>query len=190
MGRREHNEGSISKRKDGRWEGRISLGYDGGTRKRKVFYGKNRREVQQQLTKALRDHQQGLPVATERQTVANFLTNWLETAAKPKLRPRTYASYRQTITQHLIPALGRTILQKLTPQQVQQYLNEKHSNGLSARSVQYHRAVLRSALIQAVKWDLELRNVVKLVDVPRVEQHDFRYLSIEESRQFLVAGER
>jgi integrase len=89
MGRRGHSEGSISKRKDGRWEGRISLGYKGGTRKRKVFYGKTRREVQQQLTKALRDHQQGLPVAPERQTVAAYLQTWLETAAKSKLRPRT-----------------------------------------------------------------------------------------------------
>jgi integrase len=192
MGRRGHNEGSISKRKDGRWEGRISLGYEGGTRKRKVFYGKTRREVQQQLTKALRDHQQGLPVAPERQTVATFLTTWLDTAAKPKLRPRTYASYRQTITQHLIPAFGRTILQKLTAQQVQRYLNEKLASGLSARMVQYHHAILRSALNQAVKWDLVPRNVAKLVDVPRVEQHVFRYLTLEEARRFLraIQGDR
>jgi integrase len=185
MGRRGHNEGSISKRKDGRWEGRISLGYEGGARKRKVFYGKTRRDVQQQLTKALRDHQQGLPVAPERQTVATFLTTWLETAAKPKLRPRTYDSYRQTITKHLIPALGRTILQKLSPQQVQRYLNEKLATGLSARTVQYHHAILRSALNQAVKWDLVPRNVAKLVDVPRAEQHDFRYFTTEEARRFL-----
>jgi integrase len=149
MARRGHNEGSISKRKDGRWEARISLGYEGGKRKRKIFYGNTRREVQEQLTKALRDHQQSLPVAPERQTVGTFLTTWLETAAKPKLRPRTYTSYRQTITQHLVPAFGRIILQKLTPQQVQGYLNEKLSSGLSARTVQYHHAILRRALNQA-----------------------------------------
>ena len=192
MGRRGHNEGSISKRKDGRWEGRISVGYEGGTRKRKVFYGKTRREVQQQLTKALRDHQQGLPVAPERQTVATFLTSWLDVAAKPRLRPSTYTSYRQTVTQHLVPALGRIILQKLTAQQVQRYLNEKRAVGLSARTVQYHHAILRSALNQAVKWDLIPRNVATLVDVPRVEQHDFRYFTLEESRRFLraVQGDR
>jgi integrase len=137
MGRRGHNEGSISKRKDGRWEGRISLGYEGGTRKRKVFHGKTRREVQQQLTKALRDHQQGLPVAPERQTVATFLVSWLETAARPKVRPRTYDSYEQLIRIRLTRALERIQLTKLGRKDVQDFVNRKLASGLSPRAVEY-----------------------------------------------------
>jgi integrase len=146
MGRRGHNEGSISKRKDGRWEGRISVGYEGGKRKRKVFYGKTRREVQEQLTKALRDHQQGLPVATERQTVATFLTSWLETSVLPKVRPQTYNSYEQLIRIHLTRALGRIQLTKLDPNDVQDFMNRKLASGLSPRAVEYCRAVMRNAI--------------------------------------------
>ena len=73
MAKRGQNEGSIYRRQDGRWAAVVNLGYAGGKRKRKTFYGDTRREVQQQLTKALRDQQQGLPVAFPRQTVAQFL---------------------------------------------------------------------------------------------------------------------
>ena len=78
MAKRGQNEGSICKRKDGRWVGVISLGYGSGKRKRKSFYGETRREVQENLTAALRAHQQGMPVAPERQTVGQFLDDWLE----------------------------------------------------------------------------------------------------------------
>lgn len=64
-GRRGHGEGSITQRKDGRWEARADLGYVNGKRKCKSIYGKTRREVAEKLKKSLRDQQQGLPVAYE-----------------------------------------------------------------------------------------------------------------------------
>ena len=83
MSRRGHGEGSIFRRQDGRWVARLDLGYQAGKRQRKEFYGRTRRAVQEQLTAALRDHQQGLPVATDRQTVARYLDRWLQDTARP-----------------------------------------------------------------------------------------------------------
>ncbi len=60
-GKRGQNEGSIFRRNDGRWCATINLGYQNGKLKRKSFYGKTRADVQKDLTKALRDHEQGLP---------------------------------------------------------------------------------------------------------------------------------
>jgi hypothetical protein len=132
-------------------ESTINLGYvvgkDGKVkRKRKVTYGKTRREVAEGLKKALRDQQQGIPVVSGKETVEKFLTRWLDDAARPSLRPRTVDSYAMIVTHHLIPALGRIKLEKLTPQDVQSYMRQKSESGLSARTVQYHRAVLRKAL--------------------------------------------
>jgi integrase len=70
-------------------------------------------------TKVLaRDQQQGLPVAVERQTVAQFLDRWLETVVKQTTRPRTYDSYAQVIRLYIAPAIGRHQLAKLEPQHV------------------------------------------------------------------------
>jgi integrase len=56
MGKRGNGEGSIYQRKeDGKWVGSITL----ANRKRKVFYGRTRKEVQEKLKIALREQQQG-----------------------------------------------------------------------------------------------------------------------------------
>jgi len=60
--RRGKGEGSITRLADGRWQARVDLGYQGGKRVRKAFYGKTRKEVQEKLTTALHDHQRGLPL--------------------------------------------------------------------------------------------------------------------------------
>lgn len=43
--RRGHGEGTISKRRDGRWEARVDLGWMDGKRVRRTFYGSTRNEV-------------------------------------------------------------------------------------------------------------------------------------------------
>lgn len=192
MGKRGHNEGSIYKRDDGRWVASLTLGYDGGTRKRKSFYGDTRKEVQEQLTKALRDQQQGLPMTNDRKTVEQFLLQWLAEAAPRKLRVSTLASYTDLIKRHIIPELGRIVLSRLGPQDVQQFVNKKLATGLSPRTVQYLHAILRRALGQALKWGLVARNVATLADAPHVEHVEVEPLTPQEARAFLdaVHGDR
>ena len=66
-------EGCISRRKDGRWEARISLGWDGAKRRVKVYYGKTRQEVQERLNGGLTDKGKGLLLREKGQTVEQFL---------------------------------------------------------------------------------------------------------------------
>lgn len=192
MAKRGQNEGSIYKRDDGRWCAVVNLGYQNGKRKRKYFYGDTRREVQQQLTKSLRDQQQGLQIAPERQALGQFLTCWLEDSAKPSVRPKTYVSYEQIVRIHLNPELGRIPLAKLTPRDVQAFINRKLAAGLSPRTVDYCRAVLRRALNQALRWGLVARNVATLVDPPKQSRPSPRFLTPAEARVFLetVKGDR
>ncbi len=188
MSKRGNNEGSIYKRTDGRWAATLTLGYENGKRKRKSYYGQTRREVQEQLTQALRTVQQGLPVTPERQTVGPFLNRWLQDSVQPTVRPRTYDSYSEIARLHLIPELGRVPLAKLTPQNVQALLAKKLASGLSPRRVQYIRAVLRRALGQALKWGLVGRNVATLVDSPRVEHPEIQPLTPTQARTLLEAA--
>src|SRR5262245_53402140 len=84
--KRGQNEGSIYKRRDGRWVAVLNLGWQGGKLKRKNFYGKTRNAVSKELTKAIHDHEQGLPVALPRQTVGQFLDRWLTDCVKSSVR--------------------------------------------------------------------------------------------------------
>jgi integrase len=150
----------------------------GGKRQRRYVYGRTRREVQEKLTALRRAHDAGLLVAPEKQTVGQFLERWLADVARTSLRPTTYSSYGWLIARHISPELGHLPLAKLSPQDVQTYINHKRAEGLSARTVQYLHAVLRRALGQAVKWEL--------VDAPRVRRVEVQPLSPDEARAFLA----
>ena len=101
MSKRGNNEGSITKRKDGRWMGRVTV--PGG--KRVAVYGKTRKEVAEAIAKMLSDVRQGLPLG-DRATMSEFLMRWLEDSARPSVRRRTFEGYEQITRQHLIPAIG------------------------------------------------------------------------------------
>jgi integrase len=122
MGKRGQNEGSIYKRTDGRWVASISLGYRAGKRRRMTFYGTTRRDVQEQLTKALRDAQEGRELINlARDRLGTYLLSWVEDITKPTRRASTYVKYAINIRKHIIPALGDRPLAKLTAQHVQAF---------------------------------------------------------------------
>ncbi len=167
--KRGQGEGSIYRRKaDGLWVGSVSLPRHDGRQRRKAVYGRTRREVQEKVVAILREQQLGVMPSTGTSTVAQFLTTWLENSAKPRLRPSTYQSYGDIIKLHLIPSLGHLRLDRLGPAHVQAMLNAKLASGLSPRRVEFIRAVLRTALNQAIKWEMLSRNAAALTDSPRV----------------------
>jgi hypothetical protein len=102
-GRRGNNEGSIYPTGDGRWRGALTLGWRNGKPQRKFYNGTTRGEVQEKLTRALRDQQLGLPIVGERQTVGEFMKHWLDQVATNKVRPSTLESYRWITEKHIFP---------------------------------------------------------------------------------------
>jgi len=187
MSKRGQNEGSIYKRKDGRWAGAINLGYQNGKLKRKTFYGMTRAEVAGKLNSALSDQKKGLPVIIEGQKLGQFLTRWLDDSVKPKVRPNTYYSYEGHVRLYLKPELGHIQLAKLSPQQVQSFMRTQLDIGRSPRLVKYLRTVLRVALNQALKWNLVARNVATLVDPPRYIQPEVVPFSSDQVKDFIAA---
>jgi hypothetical protein len=119
--------------------------------------------VREKLSEALRAEAAGRPTPSNRLTVGAFMLQWLEDSVRPSTRPSTYSSYSSIVRLHLGPGLGHLPLARLSPQQVQTFLNAQSAAGLSARSVTMERAVLRQALGRAERWGLVSRNVAKLV---------------------------
>ena len=101
--------GSIRQRKDGRWEGRITVGTDPGTGKpiRRSVYGATQKEVRQQMTAIQREVDSGTYQAPDKTTVMEWLDTWMTTFCAAKVRPLTRASYEAAIKKHIKPAWGR-----------------------------------------------------------------------------------
>jgi integrase len=185
--RRGNHEGSIVKRADGRWMASITIGRDPATGKLKrvCFYGKTRQQAADQRSHALSDLQRGTFVAPHKLTVGQWLETWLREYKRPKVRPLTFDNYERIVRCHLIPALGHLPLKELRPEHVQRAYNEQHQAGLSVGSIRVIHAVLRSALKQAMKHQLVLRNVTEAVTPSTARSRTMQPLSLQEVGHFL-----
>jgi integrase len=185
MAKRGHGEGSIYQRKDGRWAASITL----ENHKRKTFYGKTRKEVQEKLRVALNEQKQGILSTGPQQSMKQFLELWLEEVHKPTIRIGTYKGYRRYLDKHIFPALGHIPVQKLTPQKVQAFYARKQQEGLSAKSVNNIHGMLHKALEHAVRWGLAPRNVCDAVSLPKQTRRDIQPLTQKQARQLLVSAQ-
>jgi len=135
-------EGTVRYRPDGRFEGR----YRDATGEMRSVYGKTRRVVAAALAERLKDSGQGVSAPPANLTLAQHLTAWLESRREGQhIRPSTYDSYESFIRCHIIPALGAAKVSRLTPEAIQQLLDQKAKEGLSRRSIEYIRAILRAS---------------------------------------------
>lgn len=159
-------------------------GLEGRSSPAQNFLRSYRSRGPKQVARRPRALAKGLPLATERLTVGQFLDRWLADSVKPTVRPRTYESYENTVRLRLEPTLGKLRLERLTLQHAQSLLSLKGSE-LSARSVGYVRSVLCLALNQALRWGLEARKVAALVSAPRTVRYEITPLSCEQARALL-----
>ena len=81
---------------------------------------------------------------------------------KSEIPAKTLRSYTQLVRLHVIPGLGHIPLTKLQPEEVEAFLEVKRQAGLSPRTRQYLRTVLRIALNRAMRHGLLARNVAAL----------------------------
>lgn len=184
MARRKHGEGSVYRRKDGRWVAQIPL----ENNRKKLIYCKSEKEANVALRKALHDLEKGMLATGPQQTLKSYLINWLEKVQKPDVRATTYNNNHSAIYKHIIPALGHHTLQRLHPRHIQDFYGSKLDEGLSAGMVKNIHSVLHKALNNAIRWDLIARNPCDLVTQPKAKRHEAHPLTQEQVRQLLDAA--
>ena len=132
MGRkRKSGEGTVRLRKDGRWEGRVVTGYDDkGLPKTKNVLAKTKAECVEKLN-TLKDSV--TPTATVKvkadMPFGEWMTFWYETCCKPAVRPNTQTGHENNIRLYIRPKLGGIPLNKLTTNDIQQFINWMRQDG-------------------------------------------------------------
>ncbi len=185
--RRASGEDSIYRDGD-RWRGAVSLGYDEkGHRVRKKVSGRTRAEVIDKLRKLHQQVDSGV-VPDDRLTVQAFLDRWLTVNLPCTIAESTEDDYVDTVRLHLVPALGRKRLVKLTVADLDRLWKAKRDAGYSSNSVRIMRTVLRRALGQAVREGIVSRNVAALSTAPRIRARQGRTLTVEQAQQLLYAA--
>jgi integrase len=187
-GRRGRGEGTISLRNDGRWQARVYLdrGED-GKRRYKVAYAPTREEAGRRLNELLGRSVKGELLTTTTPTLRDWLSTWYA-AHRSDWRGSTGRIYRTAIDEWIVPALGSMRLEKLSPAQIQRWVNAATKDGARAKVVLAH-VVLRSALKFAMTQRLVTFNAASLVRVPRPERKPIVVLNAEQAGSLMKAAE-
>jgi integrase len=174
-----------------RWLVRVFLGRDRETRRRRYLsrtvHGPVR-QAQSYLNKVLRERDLGRRVEGIAITLNEYLNRWLETAAKPKLRDKSYQSYESLLRRYMRPVLGERDLAAICPLDIQAAYQQLVDRGLSGRTIRYTHSVLRSAMRQAIRWRLLSQDPTDGAQLPRLRRREMRVLSADQSRAFLSAA--
>ena len=200
--KRKSGTGTVRQRSDGRWEGRVVIGYDdNGLPKTKNVLAKTKRECQEklrQLTESMvgRNDRKVKPDML----FGDWLCYWYETHSKPTLRASTQNNYENVIHNHVLPEIGKIPLNKLSQNDLQQFygrlkkngrkrLTEQYGAGLSDRMVRMCHAVCRSALERAVRDDLLRTNPAIGCKLPPKKAKEMQVLDREELQKFLIQAQ-
>ena len=117
-------------------------------------------------------------------------------AVEPSLRPTTWVNYRDYMDAYVIPIIGETRLQDLTPVRLNLLYGAPARRraasaaraGWRPKTVQNVHRMLHRALRDAVKWDLVPRNVAEDAQPPRVAPTAHRRLDARAARKLRRPG--
>ena len=199
MARRKSGTGTVRHRRDGRWEGRIVIGYDDkGLPITKNVLGKTKHECEAKL-KELRSHL--APPKPDKlrpdMPFGDWLDLWYQDLVKPRLRPKSREDYENEIYKHIIPRIGKVPLNKISVEVLQQFYTDLKQNGrllrrdlygpcVSDRLVEGCHLRIRSALAEAVEERLIPRNPAEDCNLPQSARREKQVLTREELQRFLT----
>ena len=168
--KRKNGEGTVRLRKDGRWEGRVVIGYDDkGNPKTKSVLAHTKGECVEKLESLKEECGRTAEKLKPDMPFGEWIDFWYQYFSSPKLRPTTQATYENRIYGHIIPSVGKIPLSKLTQNDLQQFYAklkrtgrkvnvELKGTGVSDRMVRSCHALCRSSLEKAVEEGLITRN--------------------------------
>lgn len=185
--RRARGEHSVSWDADRRrYVARATVGYDGrGKRIVKKASGTSESAALRKLRKQVQEYEAGLVVGSDRYTVGQAVTEWLE-FGQGSIDAATVTKHRTLCETHILPSLGGRKLRDLTALEVEKWLR-----GLSVRLTSGSLAEVRSCLNRTVKRaqarGMVQRNVVELCEIPRGRAgRRSKSLTFEQARDVLA----
>lgn len=94
----------------------------------------------------------GIIASHGKQTVKEYLEEWVENHGKANLRPSTFSSYKSHIRNHIVPYVGHVQLNQLTPAMLDNMFQQLFDKGLSNSTVRYAQRILSVSMEHARKY--------------------------------------
>ena len=195
--KRKNGEGTLRLRKDGRWEGRIVVGYNEKSLPiTKCVTAKTKTECSTKLEALKEQYGRSSDRIKADMPFGDWIDFWYQTYCRHTLRITTRTDYENRIYNHIIPEIGKIPLNKLSQSDLQQfYAKEKtdgrklhaktYGKGLSDRTIRGIHANCRTALQRAVQDGLIRTNPAVGCKLPPKKAREMQVLTQNEILRFL-----
>ena len=163
--RRSNGEGTLTLRKDGRWECTIMDGFQpDGKRKYKSFYGKTQAEVKKKRNEYIRLKEAGIFIEKE-YLFPEWADMWYENH-KDNIKPTTQENYTYTL-KILKNGFPRRKIKDIKAYDIEQFLKKLRRDGRSDSCLTQCRGMLYQIFNKAEANDLVHKNPVRFAEKMR-----------------------
>ncbi len=150
MTKNANGQGSFYKRKDGKFEYKVTVKIGNSQLKRKSFYGKTKKECMQKY-KLFKERN----VIHESQFndvyIDEYINSWLNTVKKNDLKPTSFDRLEITINSHVIPKIGHYYLNRITTLEIQsELINKMDKQGLSYSTIKKAKDAINACFNYAI----------------------------------------
>ena len=196
--RRANGDGTLRKRDDGRWEGRIVIGTKkNGQTLYKGFTNKFQKEVLSQMN-LFKEKLKGATLCEDyRMTLGEWLDKWLNEHMAFSIRESTKQGYSRYI-EYIKPHLGHKQVSAITTADVQKMYNKLKENGrqrnhptmghqLSDSMVRSIHMMLHEAMDYAMREHMILKNPTEGTTIPKAAEKEMQILNEAQIRTFMEA---
>lgn len=174
-----HGE-NIYKRKDGRYEGRYTKGYDNsGKAVIGYVYGKTYKEAKEKLAYCRVNIKNIKKITPTDLTVKLWFDDWIK--SQKRIKKSSYTTYSSCINKHIIAHLGKIKLKALTKDNIQEFI-DSISQTLSPKSVRSVYSVLKLGLDEAYGKNL-IEDIYSKVRLPKVKRKEVKVFTKDEQKK-------
>ncbi len=184
MAKKANGEGTISKRKNGKYIGQVSVGRNSkGKLIRKTVYGNTKLEVVKKMAALQNEVFSGVVISSSSEmNLKQWLNNWFEVYKMNTLREQTQSTYKMLIQKIIVPKIGSLKLTEIKPITIQNFINElnKYSNATIVKI----KNILNPAFKTAVSNKLMSDNPFVNIQISGEDTKEVRALTKEELIKF------
>jgi integrase len=185
MSRRSNGEGTIFKRKDGRFSAQIYVTLANGAKKRVSITKKSKDAVKIKLREVQEQENRNLPYSDKDWTVAEYFDYWMKDVQTNRIRETTLDTYERIIARYLKPLLGNHKLQYLNVSHVRIALSAMQKAGCGGAVLQKFHQILSAGLNCAMSDEIIFRNVARLAGKPKYVPNETIIWNLGQVTQFI-----
>jgi integrase len=172
---------------NGTWYYSVDLGRksDGGRNQKKKGGFRTKKDAEAALVEVISAVNHGTYTEPSNQLYKDYLPDWFD--AKRKLIERlTAEGYESYMRLHIVPNLGSLPLSRITPTDVQRFINSLSDKGLAAATIKRIYNVVNNSLQAAVKLKAISENPAKsIIGKPKVQKKEICFWNEDEVKCFL-----